>query len=69
MPYQCSRRAGKRKHLGDWVAERFRAHRGNADVVGQEREHGLVVSLRTVEHAVKPLRQSLAAESRATVRF
>jgi transposase len=57
--------------LEDWLAERFRQHRGNADVVRQElaREHGLVVSLRTVERAVAPMRRSLQAEARATVRF
>ncbi len=40
-------------------------------VVRQElaREHGLVVSLRTVERAVASLRQALQAEARATVRF
>jgi hypothetical protein len=54
-----------------WLAERFRRHRGNADVVRQdlEREHGIRVSLRTVERAVAPLRRELAAEARATVRF
>ena len=38
--------------LEGWLAERFRQHRGNADVVRQEldREHGVRVSLRTVEH-------------------
>jgi transposase len=57
--------------LEGWLAERFRQHRGNADVVRQElaREHGRVVSLRTVERAVAPLRRSLQAEARATVRF
>lgn len=57
--------------LEEWVAEQFRQHRGNADVVRQElaREHGLFVSLRTVERAVAPLRRSLQAEARATVRF
>jgi len=57
--------------LEEWLAEQFRRHRGNADVVRQElaREHGLVVSLRTVERAVAPLRQSLQAEAQATVRF
>jgi transposase len=41
------------------------------DVVRQDlaREKGMVVSLRTVERAVAPLRQALAAEARATVRF
>lgn len=55
----------------DWVAERLHRHRGNADVVRQDllREHGVAVSLRTVERAVAPLRQALRAEARATVRF
>jgi transposase len=53
------------------VAERFRQHRGNADVVRQDlaREHGVTVSLRAVERAVSPLRQALRAEAQATVRF
>lgn len=34
-----------------------------------EREHGLKVSLRTVERAVASLREQLAAKARATVRF
>ncbi len=53
------------------MAERFRRHRGNADVVRQElaREHGIRVSLRTVERAVEPLRRELVAEARAYVRF
>ena len=57
--------------LEDWLAERFRRHRGNADVVRQEllAEHGIAVSLRTVERAVAHLRRELAAEARATVRF
>lgn len=57
--------------LEDWLAERFWQHRGNADVVRQdlEREHGLSISLRTVERAVAPLRRALRAEARATVRF
>ena len=55
----------------DWLAERFRRHRGNADVVRQEllAEHGISISLRTVERAVAHLRRELAAEARATVRF
>jgi transposase len=55
----------------DWLAERFRRHGGNADVLRQElaAEKGVTVSLRTVERAVAPLRQALRAEARATVRF
>jgi transposase len=56
---------------GAWLAERFRRHRGNADVVRQElaAELGITVSLRTVERAVAHLRRELAAEALATVRF
>jgi transposase len=55
----------------EWLAQRFRQHRGNCDVVRQDllREHGVRVSLRTVERAVAPLRQALQAEARACVRF
>jgi transposase len=57
--------------LEEWLCERFRRHGGNADVVRQElvAEKGLVVSLRTVERAVAPLRRELQAQARATVRF
>jgi transposase len=57
--------------LEEWLAQRFRQHRGNCDVVRPDllREHGLRVSLRTVERAVAPLRQALQAEARACVRF
>jgi transposase len=69
--YRTPGRARKLDGLEQWIAERFRQHRGNAEVVRQdlEREHGLKVSLRTLERAVAPLRQALAAEARATVRF
>lgn len=69
--YRAPRRGKVLDGLEGWLAERFRRHRGNADVVRQdlEREHGIVVSLRTVERAVAPLRRELRAEARATVRF
>jgi transposase len=53
------------------VAERFRRHAGNADVVRQEllAEKGIALSLRTIEREVSPLRRDLAAEARATIRF
>src|SRR3954464_5222408 len=62
---------GARDGLGAWLGERLRRHRGNADVVRQEllAEHGLAVSLRTVERAVRPWRRELVAEARATLRF
>ena len=69
--YRTPRRAKALDGLEGWLAERFRRPRGNADVVRQEllAEHGIGVSLRTVERAVAPLRRELAAEARATVRF
>ncbi len=70
-PCASSSRTKRLDTLSDWLAERFRRHGGNADVVRQDlaREHGIVVSLRTVERAVAPLRQELIAAARATVRF
>src|ERR687886_1497433 len=69
--YRAPRRAKALDGLEVWLAERFRRHRGNADVVRQELagEHGIAVSLRTVERAVAPLRRELAAEARAPGRF
>ncbi len=71
VSYRTPRRAKQLDGLEEWLAERFRRHRGNADVVRQDlaREKGLAVSLRTVERAVRGLRQALRAEARATLRF
>jgi transposase len=71
VDYRTPRRSKKLDGIEDWLAERFRRHRGNADVVRQdlERELGLRVSLRTVERSVAGLRQELRAEARATLRF
>src|ERR1700741_236232 len=57
--------------LEEWIAERFRRHAGNADVVRQEleREKGIRLTLRTVEREVRHLRRELEAEARATIRF
>src|SRR6476469_8960767 len=44
MPYRAAARASALDGLEEgWLAERFRRHRGNADVVRQdlEREHGI----------------------------
>jgi transposase len=70
-PYRQPERKKALDGLAEWLRERLRRHRGNADVIRQELavEKGIVVSLRTVERAVKPYRQELAAEARATVRF
>jgi len=69
--YRAPQRTKKLNGLEAWLAERFRRHRGNADVVRQdlEREHGIKVSLRSVQRAVSYLRQELRAEARATMRF
>jgi transposase len=71
VSFRQPERASKLDGLGEWLRERFRRHRGNADVVRQELigEHGIAVSLRTVERAVAGYRQELAAEAQATVRF
>ncbi len=70
-PYRPPERPGLLSVHEVWLAERFRRHRGNADVVRQELagELGITASLRTVERAVAHLRQELAAEALATVRF
>jgi len=64
-------RSKKLDGLSEWIAERFRRHAGNADVVRQElaSEKRLIVSLRTVERATAPLRRELVATARATLRF
>ena len=64
-------RSRKLDGLADWLADRFRRHAGNADVIRQElaQEKDIHVSLRTVERTVAPLRRELVAEARATVRF
>ena len=64
-------RSKKLDGLADWLAERFRRHGGNADVIRQElaENKAIHVSLRTVERTVAPLRRELVAAARATVRF
>jgi transposase len=71
VAYRQPRRGRRLDGLDDWLAERFRRHRGNAEVVRQDlvRELGILASLRTVERAVARLRQALQAEARACVRF
>jgi len=50
-PMDVQGRAGALEPHREWLAERLRRHRGNADVVRQDlqRELGIEVSLRTVE--------------------
>src|SRR5918912_2015224 len=70
-PMDVSSRASALEPHKEWLAERLRRHRGNADVVRQDlaRELGVEVSLRTVQRAVEPLRRELSAQSVATVRY
>ena len=70
-PMRTAHREGVLEPHRQWLAERLRQHRGNADVVRQDlqRELGIRVSLRTVQRAVESLRRELRAESVATVRY
>jgi transposase len=71
VPYRGVGRPRTPAGLEDWIAERFRRHGGNADVVRQElaAEKGVTLSLRTIEREVAPLRRELEAQARATIRF
>lgn len=56
--------------MEEWLKESFFRHAGNADVIRQELSgRGVVVSLRTVERAVKEHRDELRRKQIATVRF
>lgn len=70
-PSKTPSRSKRLDGLTDWLAERFRQHAGNADVVRQDlaNEKNIHVSLRTVERAVAPLRRDLVIAARASVRF
>src|SRR5256885_14478100 len=70
-PMDVSGRGSVLEPHREWLAERLRRHRGNADVVRQdlERELGVAVTLRTVQRAVEPLRRELRAEAQGTVRY
>nr|WP_219983316.1 IS21 family transposase [Halomonas sp. A11-A] len=70
-PYARPQRSKSLEGLEEWLKARFLQHAGNAAVVLQDLqlEHGLTVSLRTVERTCAPFRQALAAEANATVRF
>lgn len=69
--YEAAPRPSRLAAHAEWLAAQFRQHRGNCDVVRQEllREHGVEVSLRTVERAVVHLRREVLAQSVATVRY
>src|SRR5260221_10220347 len=67
VAYPKPRRKRRLDGLAGWLAERFPPHRRNCDVGGQDlaREHGVAVSLRTVERAMAPLPQALPPDARA----
>ncbi|BCH19126.1 hypothetical protein MesoLjLa_59770 [Mesorhizobium sp. L-2-11] len=71
IAYQGRPRVSALDGLDDWLRERFFRHDGNADVIRQELadEHGIVISLRSVERGVQHWRRELKAQKRATVRF
>jgi transposase len=70
-PFKKPERKKTLAGLEDWLRNRLQAHRGNADVVRQEllSEKGIDASLGTVQRALEPYRQELAAAARATARF
>ena len=71
QPYKKSIRHKKLDGLNEWLEKTFYLHKGNAAVVHQElmRQHQIKVNPSTVERAVKPFRQKLEAEAKATIRF
>lgn len=70
-PYQRPDRVKCLEHLQEWLRSTFLQHRGNAAVVHRElrSQHGLEVTLRTVQRAVAPFRRELEVQAKATVRF
>ena len=71
LPYKNKESKKKLSGMESWLEQIFFQHRGNAEVVRQEllAQHGIKVSLRTVERAVHPFRQKSFAHEKATVRF
>lgn len=71
QPYKKPIRHKKLDGLNEWLEKTFYLHKGNAAVVHQElmRQHQIKVNPSTVERAVKPFRQKLEAEAKATIRF
>lgn len=71
VAYKRPERKSTLHGLKAWLGERLQQDRGNADVVRQDlqRQHGVAVSLRTVERAVAPFRRELRAAEVATMRF
>jgi transposase len=69
-PYKRAPTPGPLWGHDDWLKERFLAVRGNVRVVEREfAERGVVVGYSTLARRLKPLRDELAAQARATLRF
>lgn len=70
-PYRKPDRVRCLKGHGEWLRAQLRKHGGSPVVVQRKllREHGIEVTLRTVQRAVKPYRQELLDEAKAAVRF
>ena len=70
-PYKSPKKQKKLAGLIEWLEKTFYLHKGNAVVVHQElmRQHGIHVHVCTVERAVRPFRQKLKSEAKATIRF
>ena len=71
VPYKKPVKQRKLDGFKEWLETTFHLHKGNASVVHQEllRQHQIQVNVSTVERAVRPFRQQLVAEAKATVRF
>lgn len=71
QPYtsEDARQCALDPHL-DWLKQAFFTHHGNAAVLAQLLEDkGVDVSLRSIQRAVKPWRDELRLQQKATVRF
>lgn len=70
-PYKRPERAKTLAQLQDWLKDAIVQHHGNAAVLQQllRDEHGVSVSLRTVQRAVAPHRSLVRAKKVATTRF
>lgn len=71
LPYNLAKRIKRLEALDVWLEEMFYLHKGNAEVIRQElvRQHNMQANIRTIERAVKPFRQKILSETKATVRF